>query len=50
MNSKLMIGKILFIIIIRNSQINNKFLVNRHIHQPFHPSNINATYMVDQCL
>ena len=42
MNSKLMIGKILFIIIIRNSQINSKFLVNRHIHQPFHPSNINA--------
>ena len=46
MNSKLMIGKIdkingliLFIIIIGNSQINNKFLVNRYIHQLFHPSN-----------
>ena len=24
--------------------------MNRHIHQLFHPSNINATYMVDQCL
>ena len=46
MNSKLMIGKmdkinglILFIIIIGNSQINNKFLVNRYIYQLFHPSN-----------